>query len=230
MNYAIHNLILWATDVSFFLREDDWTLNDSFRQSLIALWVTCLIWPAFELLSTCCCFIKHVKLTSCWLLKAKSGVIPCFWYALCASEGEGRVPVFKFWYVIESTGVRRGELQQALSICNRRHQEIWSLLHLCHLVLLENPQSCKQRIRQCLLLPRAQHSADWQWPGGWVEMFVCLNQLLWAWIFCIFWTWRSCSSPWGLHSANLVGLYWYWCSMSITVCVSLGINAGGIEA
>lgn len=139
MNYAIHNLILWATDVSFFLQEADWTLNDSFRQSLIALWVTCLIWPAFELLSTCCCFIKHVKLTSCWLLKAKSGVIPRVWYALCAGRGEGRVPVFKFWCVIESAEVRRGELQKALSICTRRLEEIGSLLHPCHPRLLGNP-------------------------------------------------------------------------------------------
>lgn len=138
MNYAIHNLILWATDVSFFLQEADWTLNDRFRQSLIALWVTCLIWPAFGLLSTCCCFIKHVKLTSCWLLKAKSEVIPWVWYAWSARRGEGRGPVFKFWCVIESAEVRRGELQEALSICTRRQEEIGSLLHPWHLRLPGN--------------------------------------------------------------------------------------------
>lgn len=49
------------------------------------------------------------------------------------------MPVFKFRCVIESAEVRRGELQKALSICTRRHEEIGSLLHPCHLTLLGNP-------------------------------------------------------------------------------------------
>lgn len=199
MNYAIHNLILWATDVSFFLQEADWTLNDSFRQSLIALWVTCLIWPAFELLSTCCCFIKHVKLTSCWLLKAKSGVIPWVWYALCARRGEGRVPVFKFWCVIESSEVRRGELQKALSICTRRHEEIGNLLHPCHLTLF-----CHIRNGSCF--PGRAGSAG--------NVCVNLSTKLGT-------TWRFCSPPWGLHPANLLGLCC--CSTSVS-----GLSVGGI--
>lgn len=44
-----------------------------------------------------------------------------------------------------------------------------------------------------------------------------------------FWTWRLCSSPWGLHPVNLMDLYWFWCSMSVSVYVPLGTNAGSIE-
>lgn len=58
---------------------------------------------------------------------------------LCVQGGEReRVPVFKFCCVIESAEVRRGELQEALSICTRRHEEIGSLLHPRHLTLLGN--------------------------------------------------------------------------------------------
>lgn len=81
--------------------------------------------------------------------------------------------VFKFWYVVESTEVRRGELQQALSICNRRHKEIESLLHLCHLGLLENPQSRGIGSGSDSCYPgHSTVQIDSGHEGSWIRLFV----------------------------------------------------------